>query len=473
MNFDEIKFQRVFSKSMYKSLKLPLAEMTFTKDFVNDKRGDLYPVIAKDDTCVECVDNNQYHTENGTVERMFTRFFPYATYEISLAQTNGSCGFVFHLADQKARLICDGNELMFYDGFCGQKAELSNASSCDTIIVSCRPGAFDVYLKGNDKPDYLCTFKSEVFACSHEKKLFDKGFVSLLASGSVTVNNVCSYIDCGISQADIRPVCYENGDVIFENGKIFLTLSVRMQEGGFQGVVSWIPSTSKFELVGALFYDSGDGKWCGDVAASILFNRRTNEWYLWVCSFAHQHILGHASFKGDPRFGVNVIDIELMDKADADKSITEFSGFVGDEDPAFFYNEQEDKWYMAICRLDPSINAYKYVFFRSDNPFDDYQFIGKGYDGAETGGSFVNIGNETVFVCGNDFEKRADYRIYTKDGMYEAKFDFDDGGFRGWGTVIPVVMGSRKRYFWLTFDRHNGSSYNWSYGNIYCFEAEI
>lgn len=55
--------------------------------------------------------------------------------------------------------------------------------------------------------------------------------------------------------------------------------------------------------------------------------------------------------------------------------------------------------------------------------------------------------------------------------MAEAKFDFDDGGFRGWGTIIPVELGSRKRYFWLTFDRHKGSNYNWSYGNIYCFEA--
>jgi hypothetical protein len=31
-------------------------------------------------------------------------------------------------------------------------------------------------------------------------------------------------------------------------------------------------------------------------------------------------------------------------------------------------------------------------------------------------------------------------------------------------------MGSRIRRFWLTFDRHNGSDYEWSYGNLYCFE---
>ena len=38
--------------------------------------------------------------------------------------------------------------------------------------------------------------------------------------------------------------------------------------------------------------------------------------------------------------------------------------------------------------------------------------------------------------------------------------------------VMPIRMSARMRYFWLTFDRHNGSDYNWSYGNIYCFEAE-
>ncbi len=91
--------------------------------------------------------------------------------------------------------------------------------------------------------------------------------------------------------------------------------------------------------------------------------------------------------------------------------------------------------------------------------------------GAETGGSFVHIENKVYFVCGNDFNAKSDYRIYSEDGMVQAKFDFPDGGFRGWGTVMPIRMGSRERYFWLTFDRHNGSDFNWSYGNLYCFEA--
>lgn len=471
MNFDEIKFQRVFSKSMYKDLKLPLAEMTFTKDFVNDKRGDLYPVISKDNACIELLENNRYHVQSGTVERMFTRFFPYATYEISFSELKGGCGFVFHLADQKAELICRNDAIWFSDGESEQEQELNEQLSCATMVISCRPKAFDIYFKQNDKPTYFYTFTSKAFASSNQKKQFDCGYVSVIINGEAIIDSVSSYIDCGISQADIRAVCYENGEPIFENGKIYFTASVRMQEGGFQGVFSLTPSLSNIEFTGALFFDCGDGFWRNYLASSLLYNRKTNEWYIWTSSFEHRHILCYASFIGEPRFGVNVIDVTMMEPANTD-DVTAFLGFKGDEDPDFYYNDQEKMWYMAICRLSPTAKKYRYMFFKSEKPFTDYTYVGKGYDGAETGGSFVNIDNEMTFVCGNDFKKRANYRIYTKDGMQEAKFDFDDGGFRGWGTIIPVVMGSRKRYFWLTFDRHNGSSYNWSYGNIYCFEVK-
>ena len=160
-----------------------------------------------------------------------------------------------------------------------------------------------------------------------------------------------------------------------------------------------------------------------------------------------------------------------MEKAEDTTDITAFLGFVGDEDPDVIYDEESRRWLMAICRLDPGTGKYVYVFFESDDPFHNYKYIGRGMSGAETGGSFVRINGELHFVCGNDFEKTAEYRIYSKDGMKVASFNYSDGGFRGWGTVIPIRLGSRTRCFWLTFDRHNGSDYNWSYGNLYCFEA--
>lgn len=306
------EWKRQFSLSFYKNMKLKLAEMTFLKDFVTDRRGDLYPILNKSTDCLESVSGERYCVTEGTAERWIGGFFPYATYEI----------------------------------------------------------------------------------------------------------------------------------------------------------------TAELELTCALFYDVGDGFWCGDVAASVCYHREARMWYLWVCSFSHGHRLAHASFAGDPRFGINVIDVTLMEKAPDGTPPTAFLGFPGDEDPDFFYDAEKGRWLMAVCRIDPENGQqYRYYFFESSHPFESYRYLGRGKPGCETGGSFVRIGGETAFVCGNDFHAVSNYRVYTRNGMTNARFNYPDGGFRGWGTVLPIPMGSRTRCFWMTFDRHNGSDYNWSYGNLYVFEA--
>lgn len=470
MAVDELIFRRVFSRSMYKNLKLPLAEMSFAKDFINDPRGDLYPVITKTDGCGEYLAQNTYRIRQGAAERMFARFFPFATCEITFA---GSAGFVFHLADAAAEILCDGSTVSFSDGEEAVSLPVAGTADAVTMIVSCRPGAFDVFFTEYGKPQFFTTFRSERFAESNRHSTFKNGFVCLKACGGAVIHSVSAYIDCGISQADIRPVCYEDGEPIYENGKIFFTASIRMQESSFQGIFSWVPSTCAIELTGALFFDCGDGFWRNYLASSLLYHRPTKEWYIWTSSFEHKHRLCHAAFAGEPRFGVSVIDVEMMAPAEED-DYTAFAGFRGDEDPDFYYNAEEKAWYLAICRICPEIGRFRYAFFKSDDPFTGYTYIGRGFEGSETGGGFVRSGGEMTFICGNDRPGyRSNYRIYAKDGMREARFDFCDGGFRGWGAVIPVTMGSRRRYFWLTFDRHGGSDYTWSYGNFYCFEAEM
>lgn len=473
MNIIYSKFKRKFSVSLFKNLKISLAEMTFSKDFVNDTNGDLYPIVCKSDDSVEAIKNNEYFSECGNTKRIFCGFFPFATYEMTFKLSEcGKAGFCFKLPNVEACIVAENGKILYScaDERKTMPADIS-AHSFATLIVSCRPGAFDIYLKCNEKPEFLGTFYEDKFSSSNKAAQFYDGKAMLCVSGKAAVRAVSSYIDNGISVADIRPVKYENGDVIFENGKIYLTASVRMQEGAFQGMFSWVPGTAEISMTGAVFYDCGDGEWRGYVAPSVLYNRSYNKWYLWVSSFGHEHILAHADFSGDPRFGVNVIDVELMEKANEKSRFTDFVGFKGDEDPDFFFDENRNKWLMAICRINKETKLYSYAFFESDNPFDGYTSIGKGIDGCETGGSFVRIEGELFFVCGNGYSPSSEYRIYGKDGMKKASFDYPDGGFRGWGTVIPVTMGSRTRCFWLTFDRHNGSGYNWSYGNLYCFEA--
>ena len=467
------EFKRKFSVSMYKNLKLKLAEMSFSKDFIHDTRGDLYPVISKSEDCNEYVKDNLYKVENGSVSRLFCQFFPYATYEITIKNPIQKAGFSFSFPQFTASVLFSTSEIMYISNNVTECREYACCNEDETtFIVSCRPGAFDVYVKKNNKHEYIHTFSDDGVINSNRYEVFSNSYVHVSVYGNTVIKSISSYIDNGISLADIRPIRYENSEVMIEQGKVYLTASVRMQEESFQGVLSWVPGTMEFSLTGAMFYDCGDGAWCGDVASSLLYHRQEHKWLLWVCSFSHGHILAHASFDGDPRFGVNVIDVTLMKHSSEGSEFTEFLAFEGDEDPDFFYDADNERWLMSVCRINPVTKQYAYLYFESKNAFEGYKYVGKGPDGCETGGSFVIINGEIYFICGNDFNKTSDYRVYSKSGMKNARFNYPDGGFRGWGTVIPVKMGSRTRYFWLTFDRHNASDYNWSYGNIYCFEAE-
>lgn len=480
----EMMFRRRFSLNFYKNLKLKLGEMSFTKDFVNTTRGDLYPILASAGAYTEEVSEGRYRFTSageGRSSRLLGQFFPYATYEMTLHSLCGEAGFTFILPEGRMVAVgfaSRGTLLEAYCRQCGEEERVAVGTGFKSgirLVVTVRRNAFDLYYDNGQYPVYIRSFIAEGMQDAAYRKVFMQSVSAVSVVGSAVLSSVTFGMDCGISQADIRPIRYENGEVMLEQGKLYLTMSIRMQEECYQGVFSWIPGTAEFALTGALFYDAGDDLWGNDVAASILYHRGEGMWYIWVCSFCRGHILGHAAVRGDVRFGVNVIDITLMDKLPDGASDAEFLGKRGDEDPDFFYDEESGLWKMAVCRVAAESGAYSYFFFESKRPFDGYHCVGRTESGAETGGSFVKIQDALYFICGNSFEKRADYRVY-RWGQFDTfgslRCDYDDGGFRGWGTVIPCPVGARVRYFWLTFDRHGGSSYNWSYGNLYCFEAD-
>ncbi|MBQ4353512.1 MAG: hypothetical protein IJC71_01320 [Clostridia bacterium] len=483
MKLTDMTFHRRFSLNLYKNKKLKLGEMSFTKDFAHTTRGDLYPVLAHSGDYEETIAGNRYAftSDDGKITRLLGQFFPYATYEMTLGQLNGSAGFAFRLPGERnvSLILTTENGAPEAVFSCGERTE---RAAVDTdfrpgcrLVVTVRGHALDLYYDNTDCLAYKCSFGAEEIADSVYRKVFMASCAAVEITGKAVLSDVQFYLDCGISQADIRPIRYENGDVMIEAGKIYLTISIRMEAECYQGVFSWVPGTAELELTGALFYDAGDDRWGNDVAASILYHRGEGLWYIWVCSFCRGHILGYAKAAGDVRFGVNALDITLMDPLPEGADETLFLGKKGDEDPDFYYDAEEKKWHMSVCRVSDRDRAYRYFFFESDEPFSGYRCIGHTKSGAETGGSFVKADGERYFVCGNDFSKRADYRIYRPDDFdtfAPIRCDYDDGGFRGWGTIIPCPVGTRMKYYWLTFDRHNGSGYNWSYGNLYCCEAD-
>lgn len=480
LDVENKKFLRQFSMTMRKEKGFLLAKMSFEKDFISTKRGDLYPTLEQNGEFLERVQGGKYDfcakSADASTVRLVCRYFPYATYELKTSVLNGACGFVFRTPCAKAQILFAKDEngvLCVTDGTSSVCSGLPFVADMP-LLVTVRGQFFDVYADVDGYKKHIATFQNDEFSTVMQQAQHTRALVGLCVQGTITVSGAQAYMDTGISQADIRPVRYENGDVMMENGKIYLTTSVRMEQGGYQGVFSWTPGTAQFDLTGALFFDVGDGLWGNDVASSILYHRHSKKWLLWVCSFTHGHVLAHAEFDGDPRFGLNVLDVQLMPRKDGAKD-TDFFAKEGDEDPDFVFDETRGVWRMALCRLSSETKEYRYFYFESERPFDGYRYVSSGKIGAETGGSIVRDGGRYLFICGNSFSLRANYRAYVLPDMENfccLSCDYDDGGFRGWGTVIPVCQGTRKKYYWLTFDRHGGSDYNWSYGNVYCFCLE-
>ena len=529
-----IFFRRKFSINPYKRLRIPLGEMSLYTDWTVSKRGDPYPLVSKSGEISERVALTEYGASgDGSLSRLLGQHFPYATYALRLGELNGSLGFSF---------ICDGNGGGEYtpdnaprayiylnseengvfvrcDAYIGASdtptssfsAPITGGAEAGNVFsVTCRGDFFDIYLDRGNMPEFICTFElpelAEIRKLINFRACSANLFVSLKNDGCVTARDICWYLEGGVAHADIRPIRYEDGTPMMEGGRLFMTMSSRLAAGGFQSVISWDPYGCDLRLEGALFFDAGDGAWCGDVASSVLYNRMTNEFMLWMCSFSHGHILAHGVSKADLRHGIHVIDVTLMPveayRESAEEDGTDpggakkrgnaiisddrsFAGKHGDEDPDFYYDAELGKWFLTVCRHSTQSNGgsgYEYFRFVSDRPFDGYTFIARTDGAQETGGSTVRIGEERYFFCGSRFDARARYNAYRIEKGEQGGFepignilcDFDDGGFRGWGTVIPVPCGNRMKYMWMTFDRHLGSpTYNWSYGNLYVYESDL
>ncbi len=528
----DMKFRRKFSVNPYKTLQMKLGEMSFYKDWLHTDRGDPYPVTARtgDGVLTETTADGRLTVKNASDKsaaqaRLLGQHFPYANYELVIRTLdNASAGFRIAVTPGDRCVYTEENVPALRVSLvrCGDGVQIAHELSVGgvsrgvqveetvypfvsgmSLILACRGRFFDVYLRDDKKPEPRLTLDLPEFADITLHGTFVNATASLWyeaeAAGCFCAESVEFYLDAGVSHADMKPVRYEDGMPILSDGKLFMTMSSRLEAGGFQSVISWNPSTCEFKMEGAIFFDCGDDRWCADVASSVLYNRYTNEWYIWACSFSHGHILCHGTSIADLRYGINVVDVQLMEceqKADAGadalrlqagvaKSFTaELSddrlwlGKSGDEDPDFVYDRQRDKWYMTICRgvKENGKNQYRYFLYESDQPFAGYTYLDNTLTGANTGGSIVRVGGKYYFICGSNFNVRAQYNVYD---LYDfSKFtqlncDFDDGGFRGWGTVIPVPCGSRTKYMWMTFDRHGGSSYNWSYGNIHVYESDL
>lgn len=493
MKLHDLHFRRRFAKNLYRSLFLDMGGMCLTQDFTKeDKRGAPYPVINSSGMIAESVSCGNYVLSSqvgGSVSRLIGNFFPYCTYsfkihelckaELGFSVTYDGGSLVCTIrSDDKAKITFLEKEILLSD---------AHIAVGDTVEFTFRAGGISIYQKRNnvtrlladvsdsDSDGKIKDISSVGLSSLLNEKIYRTAnlclYINIQSGGKVSISDVESKLYCGIAQADIRPMKYEDGTPIFENGRVFFTASERLETGAYQSILSLDPTTADFRMEGALFFDLGDGILTNDVASSVIYDRINKEWYIWFCAFSHGHVLARARLAVDPRHSVSIVDARTVETKEG-AALTDFCGIFGDEDPDLLY--KDGKWHLAVCR--PEKDGYHYYRFTSDDPLDGFVFADRTEAAQTTGGSFVNFEGEHYFVCGRSFSERAKYDVYDfsiLSSPHPMMHIHDDGGFRGWGSVFGVRIGTRKRYFHITFDRHLASKkWNWSYGNIYLFEAD-
>lgn len=276
----EIKFKRKYSVNPRHSLKFPLGEMSFFTDWVNSKRGDAYPVINSLETLHESVFSGNYRVEstNSTafIRRLLGQHFPYATYALKLKELCGEAGFSFICYPEEETdytassapsldiLVCgsptDGYSLKCntYRGNELIKTEVTlvfeQFTSNSEFSVMARGSSFDVFCNNGNCPVFLQSFDIPEFSEIHKYENFTASVAALYVSPyenrAFETDRVAWYLDGGLSHADIRPIRYEDGTPMLENGRLFFTVSSRLVKGGYQSVISLTPTACDLKLEG-------------------------------------------------------------------------------------------------------------------------------------------------------------------------------------------------------------------------------
>lgn len=513
---NEYTFYRIFSKSSYKDIVKVISEVSYLKDFRSVLNSNLYNYATEGATTSDYLfkDNYMKITNNNDIStyHKFSYFVgrvkDFVNYEIKVSNISSSDNynnrvglrFIFNNSDVQFISISHdkaNNKLLIQEeSFVNWASEgtktlktLDYVNELSLLVQYCGD-KFEIYTKVGDNITYqatkvrtdlrkYCTIPN-IYNC------FCQVWGILKGGGSTyTISNTRSYIDCGIAQSDIRPVKYEDGSPIISEGKMYFTVSARTQLTAYQSVISWDICTYDISMEGLILFSYDGLNIFNDVASCLVYDRFSNEWIIWNTAHNSGHISARTKLNSDIRFGYNIVKTNFVatERYDSDSKkyvVTDdksFYGKSGDEDIDIIFDKVANKWYLTLCRLSSSNgDAYSYFLYESDNPIDGFVFKGKTTSDNVTGGNIVKFGNEYHFVCGAN-ETKSQYNIYklndlsTKIGL--CKFDINDGGYRGWGTLIPIPSGNFTKYIFVTFDREQYGTGNWSYGNLYFYELNV
>lgn len=272
------------------------------------------------------------------------------------------------------------------------------------------------------------------------------------------------------SVADIKPVTYENGQIIIDNNYIYLTCSTRTTYSGAL-IYKMCLGTYKMELVGNILYENNGVYHAHYVCSSLMFDRNIHLWVVTTDFWDGDKLMYYGTSSQDLRFGYNVVHVEQIDYQNKT---------TGDEDQFIMYDDNIDselygKWLLIHTRVIGG--NYGIVIQKGESihgPFTIHKTIS---DVSYTGVFLQRVGGTPYLISGTRIDSANDeYRVLSYPNLEilgTLSLDALTGGWGGWGSFFAIPHQNDTKYMLVTFDRGNTSNFdNWTYGATHVYVSE-
>ena len=434
-------------------------------------------------------------TKQATSFRWFSGFNPFATHDISFKSFTGTgdCGLSFRDSEQQDSLhaevnFADGKPIALTWRVIQDSKEVDLQrwdwpthldSTTEPLILRVQMSAVGVNVllesKGQSHLVGYADF-SQHFDLREKSRSFRyrTGLSSRLEPQSrVEILSASASLSPGSGQADLRAITDETGAPLFEDGRLWLTVTLRGRAlpHPTQGVFSMNPSVFDLRFEGMIVFDMGDGLLRNELASHLFRDSRSGEWRGWTTGFSAFGTKAEKESKtilavwssSDPRRGFSIMRAKPV-------------GIDGaHEDPHCVFDSDAKKWRLLLCEHG---EKYQAAMWQSDDWDHGFERIAGPVDVDSTGTLIQKIGDTRYVLFGS-----ADRTIYIRSypdlkPAGELNIELppwnDQHGTRVWPNVIPMPEGYPAPFIALMMDRANFPGMpkpNWTYGALYLYHG--
>jgi len=305
-------------------------------------------------------------------------------------------------------------------------------------------------------------------------RYFDFGVASELGpNSSIVLHGAGAGLTPGTGQADIRAITDPEGSPLFDEERLWFTMTVRGRAlpNPMQAVFSLNPSVFDIRFEGIIAFDLGDGLLRNEHASHIFYDSKSDEWRGWTTGFSAyggdggesaKTILAVSS-KRDPRRGFSIMKAKPV-------------GIDGaHEDAHCIYDREAKKWRMLLCEKQEKFRA---AMWESEHWDKGFQRIAGPVAMDSTGTMIQKFGDTRYALFGSadrtvyiatypDLEPAGELEIYLPPWN-------EGNGTRIWPNVISLPEGYPAPYLALMMDRVNFPGMpkpNWTYGALYLYHG--